>query len=375
MLLNQVGLNYSSIGEYDQALKIHQQAFDLLETHGHPFTQSIIQNNIATNYLHLGDYRQAIGILTRSIEISKKLGDTRSLALGYNNLAYYYIFRGEIEQAQNYQTQSLTLHLKLGNKRDLSVAYKLLAEIHYQRNQLKDAFESYHKSLEFQLEIGNELEISLSLFGLIEISIELDQTNVTKEYLNQLLDMDSHNPLIKNIRQIAEAIDLMSGGRLKDLVQAQDIFDHLLKKENLQNHFRIKLLVYYCKFLFIELKISSNKEDLRIVQKLIDDLIIIAKQQQSHIISIHSLILKSKLLQVEGKYSEANQILEDLRHFCHDKDLTHMTTIVEYEVMLLDKFINKWISMVESGENLSIKIHESKILSYLDLIASNINKK
>jgi CHAT domain-containing protein len=104
--LNNLAANYDSLGRFDQALPLYEQAYRLFkEVLGdkHPDTLGSL-NNLAGIYRALGRYAEALPLYEQGYRLHKEvLGDKHPDTLkSLNNLAFVYAEKNDIDKAINY---------------------------------------------------------------------------------------------------------------------------------------------------------------------------------------------------------------------------------------------------------------------------------
>ncbi|TRU73424.1 MAG: tetratricopeptide repeat protein, partial [Microcystis viridis Mv_BB_P_19951000_S69] len=155
--LNNLALLYQSMGQYEQALPLSQQA---LEIHGkilgtdHP-KYSTCLNNLALLYQSIGQYEQALPLHQQALEITGKiLGlDHREYATCLNNLALLYQSMGQYEQALPLHQQALEIRGKsLGTDHpDYANSLNNLALLYTATNRHKAALKLMQEAAEIDL--------------------------------------------------------------------------------------------------------------------------------------------------------------------------------------------------------------------------------
>jgi tetratricopeptide (TPR) repeat protein len=84
--LMNLGVAYSSLREYQQAINFYQQSLEIAREIGDRNTQGLSLTNLGNTYLNLGQYQEAIEFCQQSLEISREIGDIRGEAFSWFNL-------------------------------------------------------------------------------------------------------------------------------------------------------------------------------------------------------------------------------------------------------------------------------------------------
>jgi signal transduction histidine kinase len=117
---NNLGLNYSSFGKYDEAYYYYTQSYHLSNTKKDSSGMAVALHNIATVFKELGQYERALDYLRLTQKISDAIHDYEGKAYNYNEIGDIYRRKGLYDSALNALKFSLkvTRGLKL-NVNDL----------------------------------------------------------------------------------------------------------------------------------------------------------------------------------------------------------------------------------------------------------------
>ena len=112
---------------------------------------------------------------------------------------------------------------------------------------------------------------------------------------------------------MAEGLILKQNPRIKEKVKSQELFKKLLADERLFLDLKVIATLNYCEILIEELKLYGAPEVLTQVKSLITELHENAIKEQKPQLMVQSLLLKTKLLLVEGNLKDAEKILLQAR--------------------------------------------------------------
>lgn len=147
--LNNIGLIYQELKQYEKALEIHQKALKIREEINLESEQAISQANIGVCYKNLFRFKEAISAYEKAIALAKSANSMRHYYSFHGNLANVY---QEIEEYENAITNykiALERPISLGEnpKSDLSI-YSNLTAAYTQLNQPKLALTYADKGFE-----------------------------------------------------------------------------------------------------------------------------------------------------------------------------------------------------------------------------------
>ncbi len=164
--LTSLGIAYDCLGQYQHAIKFHQQSLDIARKIGDRNDEGSCLNNLGNAYYSLGQYQQAIEFYQQSLEIKREIGDHNGegnslIGLGnaYNSLGYY-------QQAIKFHQQSLEIYMETDDRNGKGNSLIGLGNAYYFLGQYQRAIEFYQPSLDISREIGNRNSEGLSLMNL-----------------------------------------------------------------------------------------------------------------------------------------------------------------------------------------------------------------
>jgi tetratricopeptide (TPR) repeat protein len=164
--LGNLGIAYVGLGEYQKAIKYHEQALKITREIGDKLGEGNSLGNLGIAYYNLGNYRKAIEYHEQHLEISREISDRLGEGNSLGSLGNVYLSLGEYRKAIEYYEQVLQINRKIGDRlgegnslNNLGIAYTSLGD--YQK-----AIEYYEQSLAIKREISNKLGLASSLNNL-----------------------------------------------------------------------------------------------------------------------------------------------------------------------------------------------------------------
>lgn len=177
-ILNNAGIAYMHLGNYDKALEYHFQSLTLREEEGDKKSIRTALNNIGLVFYNLKDYERAIQNYQKALDLSKEVNDFNGLERIYINMGLSYNQLGKFDEAITFFNEGFSLCK--GNCDDNIVKEGLegLGFAYYEGNFLDKARENFLKSLEISNRQNDKRYQAENLLALGKI--EIDQNNDEK---------------------------------------------------------------------------------------------------------------------------------------------------------------------------------------------------
>ena len=161
--LSYLALLYSSMGQYDRALSLYEEALEISKAElgdRHPDTAASL-NNLAELYRSMGHYDQALPLFEFALKIMKsELGDRHpNTGASLNSLAILYKSMGQYDRALPLYELALEISQSESGDRHPNTAASLnnLAELYRAMGQYDRALPLYESALEiWKLELGEQ---------------------------------------------------------------------------------------------------------------------------------------------------------------------------------------------------------------------------
>lgn len=187
-ILNNIGLVYFNLGNYEEALGNFYEAIKGAEETGNLNVEGAALNNIAMIYFEQGKLEEAKSKYQEMLVIYQKIGNQGRMILAYNNM-------GDVELKQNKPLEALE-HLKIGHTSALALqspefiemTARTLADIYVALDSNDKAENLYRQSIAIAKEKGYGVPYSHSLVGLAELYYVNGNYQEALLYANEGLD-------------------------------------------------------------------------------------------------------------------------------------------------------------------------------------------
>ncbi|MHA1911141.1 MAG: tetratricopeptide repeat protein, partial [Candidatus Kariarchaeaceae archaeon] len=356
--LNNIGIVYYQKGEIDQALEYYKKSLIIKEEIGEKRSIALSLNNIGVLYNQKGELNKALEFYEKSLVIKEELGNKQEIAPLLNNIGVLYRMKGELDKALDYYGKSLVIREKLGNIKSIAGSLSNIGELHHEKGELEKAIELQKQSLVLREELGNKLETASSLYRLLRVSIDLGEIQQAKGYLIKLhqLTENEENIQLDLQSRLAEALILKTSRRRKNLTKAEAILEEIVEEEIIFHDFTVHALINLSELLIEELITTGEEEILEEVEKLVEQLVGIAKEQQSFTLLTETYWLKAQLALVRLNITEARSYLSQAEIIAEEKGLERLARKISSEHdQLLDQ-LDQWEKLIAEDASIAERV-------------------
>ncbi|MFM7851726.1 MAG: tetratricopeptide repeat protein [Flammeovirgaceae bacterium] len=205
-ILNNIGLAYNHLGNYDKALEYHYQSLLVREEEGDKKSISTALNNLGNVFSNLKDYKKAIEYYQRAIDTKKEIGDNADLDRILMNLGINYTNVGEFANGIDKFNEGFALCEPNCTDNTRREGLLGLGNAYVGIKDFKKAEECFLTSLAISKAQSNTLYQINNLFelGVVESEKGNDEKSVT--YLNEALALAEGSAFVKPLIQIYELL-------------------------------------------------------------------------------------------------------------------------------------------------------------------------
>ncbi|MFX1255862.1 MAG: tetratricopeptide repeat protein [Promethearchaeota archaeon] len=352
------GVVYRNTGELDLGLMYSQQSLKLQQENNLVRDSAYSFNIIGIIYFQKGQLDQALEYYQKSLDLHKKLNDTQYIAKCLNNIGEVYRNKGELERSLEYYHQSLVLFEKIGNITDIAHVLHNIGLIYQGKGDLNRAINYYQQGLVLNEQIGNNNDIADSLFQLVSVAIDNKAPEMAQIYLQRLqqIQASDENKIIRQRKQVAEALLLKTSDRMIQKAKAQELLQLVSEAEIVYHEVTVAALLNLCDLLLYELRISDELEVLDEVQDLVNKLLDIAKEQHSYWLLVEIYVLKSKLALLELDMQSAHQFLAQAQLTAEEMGLQGLILRLSHERDSFQEQTDRWEFFIEDNAPMSKRL-------------------
>lgn len=236
------------------------------------------------------------------------------------------------------------------------------------------SLEDLEKSLKLFEKLEDVQGIANTLINLASQYLNQENRDGAKIYLDKLGALDSNDPFVQLQYDLTKGMYLMRGPRMRDLTEAQILFEKILRSSNPDRKAKYIALSNLIEVNIYEIRANNNVVVLTETIKLVDDLKRIGEDYGDYKTICECLIFQSKLHMVNGDVPTAKKILKQANDFAKKNNIPDFAEEVKIARAELDAEITRMGHMIADEITLSDRIQRARIESYIpkamDLVKS-----
>jgi CHAT domain-containing protein len=155
-MLSNIGWIYGNLGEYQKSVDFHEQALEAHRGMGDRFDEPRSLSNIGSSYSRLGEYQKALDIHLRVLSMRRAGGDRAGQAITLNNIGNCYEHLGEKRKALDYYGQALTLMPLLADVFYTATTLNNIGTVYRDLGEHQKALDYFSQALQLRRTIGDQ---------------------------------------------------------------------------------------------------------------------------------------------------------------------------------------------------------------------------
>ncbi len=184
-ILNNTGLSYMYLGQYDKALRYHFESLVMREEDGDKRGMRNANNNIGLVFYNLKDFDRSIEYYLKAQELSKEIGDDSNLERVYVNLGLSNMELGKSDEALRWFNNALDMCEDGCDDNIMKEALSGLGQAYQAKHELLKAKDYLLKSLEISRKQNDVRYNAENLATLGQVEIENGNEELGINYLNE----------------------------------------------------------------------------------------------------------------------------------------------------------------------------------------------
>lgn len=155
LVLNWLGIAYTDLGEFNQALDIYHQLLPLVRSLNDHHTEASTLMSMAKVQAFLGEYQKSLDFYSRALPLWQAVGFRSGTAAVLNNMGKVYADLGESALSLNYYNQVLPLVREAGSVEGEAAVLNNIGRIHAEQDNFEQALTNYRQALPLWQKLGN----------------------------------------------------------------------------------------------------------------------------------------------------------------------------------------------------------------------------
>ena len=164
--LTNLGVCYSSLGDYRQAIDLHTQALDIDRDIGDRQGEGNQLTGLGNCHYSLGEYRRAIDLYTQSLAIAREIGSRQGEGNQLGGLGNCHASLGAYRRAIDLYTQALAIARDIGDRQGEGLALGGLGNCHASLSEYRRAIDLHTQALAIARDTGNRQDEGAALANL-----------------------------------------------------------------------------------------------------------------------------------------------------------------------------------------------------------------
>lgn len=147
--LKEQGIRLFRERDYEAASRLFLQAADEYKTENRPDMAAEMKTNIGLVHRSLGEYQQALDVMQEALVTFQESEDALRCAQVLGNMGGVYVALGDKEQAYNCYRQAADIFDELGEKKLYGETMLAIGDLQMRDGKLMDGATTYRSGLEF----------------------------------------------------------------------------------------------------------------------------------------------------------------------------------------------------------------------------------
>ena len=369
-VLKEMGTIFLLESDFDNALQYYDASFAIYQEIGK--TEDIARMHINFGVVNefSGDLKKSLEHYQQGLGYFKEIGHKQLIAAAYNNIGGILAKMGNLEKALEQMKIALTFFQEMSNVTNIAACLNGIGKIYSIQGNTDDAIVYYQLALNLRESIGNNLSISRSLYYMISALLEKDDFDKAEKFYQELKKISEidKTAVIAHRRLAAEGLLLKNNLRAKIRVRAEAIFEKLLSQNITDNELQVDAKLSLCEILLYELKESGNVELISEVKVHVEDILGLAKKQQSMILFAIGYWFKSQLALLEFNIQEAKQLLNQAQLIAEEWGITGLAERISANYDKLLDQVEEWEQLINREAPIAERFETAKLEEFLSKV-------
>lgn len=179
---NDLGMNYQEAGQNEAAKEFLLKAVAVLKNPNHAESLADAKSNLATLYHSEGNYEQAIQLFQEVYELDVKTGNKSRQSSSLNGLGRMYVDWGKYDTGLEFYFRSIDLLDTINERKTLAIRYNNIGMVYQLMQKHHDAIEWISKAKKIEEQAGEKQKVGIRSFNLATSYAALKDFARAKQY-------------------------------------------------------------------------------------------------------------------------------------------------------------------------------------------------
>lgn len=190
---NLFGMIYDEQGYLFESHHHYMLALDQCHEAGWRYAETYILINLGISYTDLGDYKNALRYHNQALELARETGDRHAAAVTLDSIGLISFYEGDFAVAKRYFQKALAIRKSVSNQRSTAYVLAHLGFAQAEIGEYKDAESSFLEALKIRQDLSEEALIIDAYSGLALISFLMGNQDDALSYVDKILSWIQDN--------------------------------------------------------------------------------------------------------------------------------------------------------------------------------------
>ncbi len=190
-LMQKIGIGLFTTNDYKKALLYFEQTLKIYQEIQYPMREAELFTSIGSIYLHWNEYEKAI----ENFDFARYIYQTLENLPALENLNYLkgitYYKSKQYELALQWYEKALEINRKIENRAGSAKLWNAMGQLYFEKEEMKNALDCYLKAYDINLIQGDEIELAQALNNLANVHKELGNYDEATLYLKKSLELST----------------------------------------------------------------------------------------------------------------------------------------------------------------------------------------
>ncbi len=205
-VMNNLGLLYEQVGNYEKSIKYHLQSLNYNLRHNNQYGILRSYNNIGGLYYEMGDYGKSGLYFNKALEFLPSENGLEAEQIIMSNLGLVAQELKQYDKSSDFFKKSLELAIQTNNIHSIADTYHNMGKSSFELGKYTDALKYYNQALDIHQELGTQSSKTLNNMG--QLYIELDYYRQALKYLKKALKIAKENNQVTDLPNIYKNLSI-----------------------------------------------------------------------------------------------------------------------------------------------------------------------